>query len=366
MSRKLKLRSATKSQMAPKLKVLPLTLASSSKIQALDGLRAISITLVIMLHTVDSGSVGPGKFANFAAYGDFGVYIFFVLSGFLISRSIFLEEKQWGTFSLSHFYIRRIFRILPAAFSYLLFIAIVSRVYPINLRLQQWLPALLFFKNIVPGTVVLDHYWSLSVEEQFYLVFPLLLYFIRNQSARLILLSSLVLAWPFWYYFVTKDQYVGWTFWRTDIAIGWILMGCLLSGLTQSPFWSRILTKLQLHSDISFIIVVSLLISSFWTAKYLTWVVFVRACLVAAIIYYLVSNPNRGASRLLSIKALTLLGQWSYSLYIWQQFFIRENQGYWFQRLPINIFISLGCAIVSYYAIEKPVLAFYKNRVRKI
>src|ERR1043165_5990379 len=87
------------------------------RLMGLDGLRAISVGLVILLHT--SSSIGfprYGTLLSFASFGGFGVTIFFVISGFLISSLLMAEERRVGRFSIQRFYLRRVFRIIPPAY----------------------------------------------------------------------------------------------------------------------------------------------------------------------------------------------------------------------------------------------------------
>jgi peptidoglycan/LPS O-acetylase OafA/YrhL len=133
----------------------------SGRIASLDGLRAVSIVLVIVDHFSE-------HLAKPTALGAFGVQIFFVISGFLITTLLLQEEQRTGKISLQAFYRRRIFRIVPAAYVFILAIALVE---PVS---RSYLPYTLTFTSSYLHRIqlVIGHLWSLSVEEQFYLLWP--------------------------------------------------------------------------------------------------------------------------------------------------------------------------------------------------
>src|SRR5260221_4908735 len=140
------------------------------RIPSLDGLRAISIALVVWCH------VGDGR--GMYSYGSFGVTIFFVISGFLITHLLAAEEEKRGSVSISDFYRRRAFRILPPAILYLLVTAGLTSGVDV-------LHCLLFVRNLNPGSEVTSHYWSLSIEEQFYLIWPAAFVLLASNCGRL-------------------------------------------------------------------------------------------------------------------------------------------------------------------------------------
>ncbi len=105
---------------------MTVTFSAAARIPSLDGLRALAIALVIVSHL--SGAPGfftlPDTLAN--VFGDIGVRVFFVLSGFLITSILIAENKKWGKISLGRFYIRRCFRIFPAFYLFLFALGVAS------------------------------------------------------------------------------------------------------------------------------------------------------------------------------------------------------------------------------------------------
>ncbi len=146
----------------------------------LDGWRAIAIALVLFTHVRLPG----GALQQISPYGAMGVHLFFAISGFLITNRL-LEDRS----GLRAFYVRRAFRILPAAFLYLavLFaLGFVGGWIPLNAG-QLWASAF-FYRNyyVLPADQgwYTGHYWSLSVEEHFYLLWPALLLWLGTRRAR--------------------------------------------------------------------------------------------------------------------------------------------------------------------------------------
>jgi peptidoglycan/LPS O-acetylase OafA/YrhL len=156
-----------------------------TRIPSLDGVRAISILLVIAGHWTETHTTGV-KADIAGAFANLGVRIFFVLSGYLITRLLLEEQATTGEISLRQFYLRRARRILPAS---LFFMLTVFIWYHRELRWQHALAALLYVTNFDPGHPwFLGHLWSLSVEEQFYFLWPAV--FKKWQAHRAPILGS--------------------------------------------------------------------------------------------------------------------------------------------------------------------------------
>ena len=152
------------------------------RIPSLDGLRAISILLVVVGHMAKSGH-GPRIFWDH--YAEVGVRIFFVISGYLITNLLLHEHQRTSTIKLREFYVRRAYRIFPAAFVFML---VAFTAYWHQLRWYDMAAALLYLANhdyLRPW--ILGHLWSLSIEEQFYVVWPSVLkYWYRHRVTILI------------------------------------------------------------------------------------------------------------------------------------------------------------------------------------
>src|ERR1700728_4808234 len=176
----------------------------STYIPTLDGWRALSIVLVILHHSQLRCTVpilGP-LLQALANLGEVGVELFFAISGLLICSRLLDEESRSGRISVKGFYTRRFFRILPAAIFYLLVVATLAMFHVIPLFPLDWFGALLFFRNYAMLFEYLrhsplalhwytGHFWSLSMEEHFYLVLPGVLVFFKK-TRRWILLGFVI------------------------------------------------------------------------------------------------------------------------------------------------------------------------------
>ena len=107
-----------------------------------------------------------------------GVLCFFVISGFLITWLLLVENDHRGRISLKHFYIRRALRILPVYYTFLLTVAVLQYFTPYSQNYMEWIGNLTFTQNFIESPHTTGHLWSLSVEEQFYLLWPVTLVFL--------------------------------------------------------------------------------------------------------------------------------------------------------------------------------------------
>lgn len=183
----------------------PRATAAAQHLGALDGLRALAILLVLVHHLTPGGDPNQGVRAlvfKLAQIGWSGVDLFFVLSGFLIT-GILLRGKAAGR-PMSSFLMRRVLRIVPAYYLALLLVLVVvpllTGAYPVpDVRLQA--PWWLYVSNMFPanfealgGLFGMSHFWSLAVEMQFYLLWPLLVYRLSPQALVRAALGGLALA----------------------------------------------------------------------------------------------------------------------------------------------------------------------------
>jgi peptidoglycan/LPS O-acetylase OafA/YrhL len=173
----------------------------ASHFGALDGLRAVAAAAVVWHH---AGHAAAGYFGR-----GVGVTTFFVISGFLITRLLLVERERTGTVAIGRFWLRRALRIFPLYFAVLgLYVVLVARVEHGTAAGQafwQALPYYLTFTtnwcvDLAPGERVIFYFaWSLAVQEQFYLLWPLVVRFARFRTASLVpfafLLSAEVGAW---------------------------------------------------------------------------------------------------------------------------------------------------------------------------
>jgi peptidoglycan/LPS O-acetylase OafA/YrhL len=147
---------------------------TSPRLPSLDGLRAVAIFMVLGNHSTFAAGFPNGLHRFFIWFfdGGLGVRFFFVISGFLITWLMILEKDKNGSVNLREFYIRRCLRILPVYFAFLGVLAGLQIIGFSKQNLLSWIGDLTFTRNFFGDTSLDGHLWSLSVEEQFYLIWP--------------------------------------------------------------------------------------------------------------------------------------------------------------------------------------------------
>jgi peptidoglycan/LPS O-acetylase OafA/YrhL len=329
----------------------------------IDGLRALAVVPVILSH------------AGFQAVsgGFVGVDIFFVISGYLIT-SIILTEKTANTFSLIHFYERRARRILPALF--------VVMVICLPLAWLLLLPADLknFSKSIIAVSTFtsnflfwrwsgyfdtasqlkpLLHTWTLAVEEQFYLFFPLfllLLWRVAKRQIFTVLTVIALLSFGLGQYFSVSRPFFAFYLLPTR---GWeLLVGVLLAVWQNSAGGNRSVSANTL-SALSFVGLFAVLGSIFlFTKAVITPSFFTLIPTLGTALIIFGANQGNMVGKLLSAKALVLIGLLSYSAYLWHQpllAFARHRYAELSESVLIAIvLVTFLLSYLSYKFIETP------------
>ncbi|MEO3691061.1 acyltransferase family protein [Roseateles paludis] len=344
------------------------------------GLRALAVALVVAFH---AGVPLPGGFV--------GVDVFFVISGFVITGMLLREWRDIGHLDLRRFYVRRFFRLVPPLAVMIAITLIVSALLLSPSGTQQAVSgtavgALLFSANIAIARLSGDyfataanlnpllHTWSLSVEEQFYILFPALLYaLLRGMRgvrtgplaavlAGIGLLSLLltvappatsgqpVLHWlagfysPFtrsWEFLVGALLALPLALWRqcsqrASTALGLVGLACLLVSVfqitesTRFPGWWTLLPTVG------------------------TALMLLAGC-----------HANGWVTRWLSARSLALVGDWSYSIYLWHWPAIVFAKLLWPDSgVALGLAVLLACvvAVLSYYGVERPMRTAYQSR----
>jgi len=335
-------------------------------IPSLDGVRAVSFMLVFVSHA-GLGQIIPGGL---------GVTIFFFLSGYLITTLLRLERDRTGQNSLRDFYVRRAFRIWPPFYAVLAF--------AVSLTWLGWLAPPLRTSSVVAqlchvtnywlifrdtdgfpgGTIV---YWSLAVEEHFYLVFPCVFILLRRrfdgragaQAAVLGAACLAVLIWRFVLVFVehaSTDR----TSIATDTRIDSILFGCVLA-LYGNPMLDRWRGSRKLWTQVLLPLGVLLMITSLtirapWfreTLRYSLQGLALVPLFVVAIRY-----PEWGPMRFLNLGFMRWIGLLSYSLYLCHQVILFTIQRQMPHAAILAASIALGLSVLFAWGvhlwIEKP------------
>jgi peptidoglycan/LPS O-acetylase OafA/YrhL len=363
---------------------VPAGAASMRRIPSLDGLRAISIFLVVALHTLQRfGYTHTHSFLWTGLFdGATGVFIFFVISGYLITSLLLHEYDRRGSISLSGFYFRRAMRILPPVYVYAAFLLLLGWAGRLTIVKLDIISALFFFHDYAPSSMwSLEHFWTLSIEEQFYLVWPfLLLYCLRRPGAEgrwkasKIAIAIIVIA-PFLRVFsftLARHTFLfnGYGFHaRADS----LMFGCLIALLQGNPAFERfygIATKIWWIPP-AVIVLSDCLEARFQNYWDLPFGFTLCGVAIALFLLWCVRNPSSVVGRLLNSRPFVHIGVLSYSIYIWQTLFLHPADKSVFgpslkllYTFPFSWLAILAVAELSYNLVEKPALRL-RNRLLK-
>ena len=331
---------------------------SRGRIPTLDGLRALSIGLVLSAHSIGTGFV-PMNTRLATLLGDVGVRCFFVLSGFLITTLLVRESRWTGGVSLVRFYLRRACRIFPAFYAYLLVAGLLAAAGVLAFHDGDLLAAATYTTNFHTDRAwSMGHLWSLAVEEQFYIVWPLAL-----------VALGLLRAWWFALGAMLAAPLVRIAVWRmlpeyrdlVDQAFPCVFdalaTGCLLA--LAMPRLAGSATAARLLDSRWFwllpVVAAALLgVRNPWVRHGVAMTVANVA--IAAVILRCVARPSGRIGRLLERRPLVWVGTMSYSLYLWQQLFMNRHADAWLCEFPLNVICAMALAVASHYVIERPFL----------
>jgi peptidoglycan/LPS O-acetylase OafA/YrhL len=317
-----------------------------NRIPTLDGWRAIAIILVLF-HHLQLGVLGHDAYFP---WGGHGVTLFFVLSGFLITSNLMRELRESGNISLRAFYVRRFFRLMPAAWLYLLTVtSLVSSQYR-NLpgHAQSLLGAIFFFRNYVDVNIhfwLTGHFWSLSIEEQFYLLWPALLVLF---GLRLGALIAAVAACAIAAHRFIDASYLETLRWQatlgTELRADALLTGCFAAlVLERFRHFLRAWFVWPLLAALAFCIEHYEFFNPLWESA------------VIALLLCVTSTFNGTlVARVLDWRPLGITGRVSYSLYLWQQLFLCYPGSATFSSAGWRIGLTVLAAWISYTYVEAP------------
>ena len=322
----------------------------------IDGLRTVAIIPVILFHLGYS----------FVKGGFYGVDVFFVISGYLITK-ILTDDIQNGNFSMPRFWLRRVKRLLPLALTVILVTLIIAHfvVYkPFVKNISKDIfPALFSYFNFhalydfgnywgrkAEQSLYL-HTWSLSVEEQFYLLYPFLLYFaykyFKNFTVPILIITIVSLFLFFFYSKINQD----FAFYMLPTRIWELSIGGLI-GVIKKPV---IKNENYLPIIGIFFIITSYLIRS----NILYFLPVIGAALII-----LFSTPNDIIGKILSTKPFVFIGKISYSLYLWHWVIIVLFKNLQYQFQEINHHLLNGLIILLTFLLAYLSYTFIENKTR--
>jgi peptidoglycan/LPS O-acetylase OafA/YrhL len=316
----------------------------AGRVPALDGVRALAIAFVIASHCV-SGLATIG-----IILGHLGVTIFLVLSGYLITNVMLSDEHRNGSLRIGRFYARRALRILPALYVFLAALAILGSAGTLPMPDRQtWLASILYYRNLSGHGWDTGHLWSLSLEEQFYLTWPVA--FVLTRRFRMPFIAVIVTGLTAWRVLWIQWHGDGYALTsRFDLRVDTFLIGAAFAIGTDWK-WVRSIPPLAFAVSVPlcYFNIVPLAARSA-----------ALAFLIGALIRWLIENPNCLARRLLSARWPVRVGICSYSLYLWQQIFVGPEHFHW-AGLPV-LAVVVTC---SYLLVERPFLR-WKDRLGSV
>jgi peptidoglycan/LPS O-acetylase OafA/YrhL len=347
-----------------------------NRIRTLDGWRGIAILLVIGDHLARRSRFNH---QGWAILGFEGVDIFFVLSGYIITVRLLEELDKFSTISLIGFYTRRAFRILPLVLVYLTALCVLSNFVDIDLSPAQIAGSLFFFRNYqlashLSGSST-GHFWSLSIEEHFYLLWPVLLLCAGTRRALWLSLTG-ALTCGLWRFFdcTHPDNPVGrhlpgWDpglrVLRTDARVDGLLIGCALAILLARPSVRDFVLR-NFPKETPLVCAVLILWNLEWANGYpvtLTNYVLIALSLASTLVV-----KEGLAYQWLNSRLLVGIGTISFSLYIWQQLFLVPPGGTLplgkLNAFPYNLACAFLVAACSYYFIERSTARLGKRLTR--
>jgi peptidoglycan/LPS O-acetylase OafA/YrhL len=348
---------------------------------SLEGIRGLGFLLVFIAHYLppdrfsSAGSVPYRVLLGLEEIAYFGIPMFFVLSGYLIGGILFSTRNREGFFRV--YYGHRVLRILPVYYLSLLIIACVYIFLKFPLGFHFW-AYFLFIQNLLPviqgqsGPLLMIHFWTLATEEQFYLLWPLVVWFFPQRKKLSMIAAALIVAIfvirAASSHFVPAPQIL--EYWSIARADG-ILLGVLLALVINQSM----VVKIKPYAK--WIALFGILVASLWASwkgaqwpksfpgaeLLIPWINFSAVAIVIAVL-----EEGSWLDRFCSQRWLCWFGRRSYSLYIFHliyaRLFVRSLTPFLSQRIPHTFAVLLSTAIafsltvllsmLSYWLIEKP------------
>jgi peptidoglycan/LPS O-acetylase OafA/YrhL len=330
------------------------------RIPSLDGLRGISIWAVILAHSADhflfSRIHSHHLRTVLSNSANLGVTIFFVISGFLITSLLLAERTRTSRIDIKRFYKKRVIRIIPAFVLFTGTILLLCKVSP-----QQIVYALTFTTSFFfwQAYQPLQHLWSLSVEEQFYLAWPLIFARGSGDAKRwcwLVLIACPVIRAIFVHQGLTNLDHAA--------VLDSIAAGCLLAFYRQQiqRAISRVTGSGILFAALCLMMPVLSLVMN--KVESFSWMLVPLTTIVPLFVAVVVGAAIQRKDAFLNKGPLVWSGLMSYSLYLWQQPFLVMNG-------PLNYFVvrlglTFAAAYCSYRWVEQPIIHFFAERDKRV
>jgi peptidoglycan/LPS O-acetylase OafA/YrhL len=344
----------------------------ATRIGGLDFLRALAVTMVIVGHAIE------GQIQGAEDLGGLGVKVFFVLSGFLITRLLLDEYASHGGIDFFGFYRRRVARLMPVFYLYLAFAvaltlhggrevpwgAVASSIFYVTNYYQAFTGA---------ATNIVSHCWSLAVEEQFYLLWPMLIVaFLRRGTSLAKALVTIVVGVWCWRWFLLASEWasVDYLYRALDTRADDLAIGCLAAVLVRSSRWRERLAVLIRTPGVAWLLLTGLAaLVTYGTAtpvmKYgLAFVIEPPIVALLMLMTVLVSRQRGWMATVVNHSLLVHIGQISYCMYLFHGligFTIRRLTLEQTGILPLALVVEYA-AIVAFASVS---FRFFENPLRR-
>lgn len=330
------------------------------RLAVLDGLRAVSIGLVLLGHASDTQNFPRHHLSAWIGdYANLGVIVFFVISGYLITRLLMEEHERFHSISLRLFYGRRFLRLAPALLSFLAAMTAVHWLGWITLGPADFWSAFTYTVNFRSHpSWFIGHLWSLSVEEQFYVLWPAVLVLAGIPRSIPVAVGVLLMS-PAARLWAIETHVPGAIF---PCVADSLAAGCLLAligdRLLSRQWYAKLITSPWFLPAAG----IAILFANYSRYYFLGMLfgVSVINIVVAVLVQSVVTAQPRVAA-LLSTPPLVATGILSYSLYLWQQPFLNSHSPSVLCAFPQNIVLALCAASLSYVGVERPLNALRKK-----
>ena len=348
---------------------------NKSRLRSLDGWRALCIVLVLGIHCKRTPGFPPAlnRWIDWWFDGDMGVRFFFVISGFLITWLMLVEQSQTGRINLRHFYIRRALRILPVYGAVLGTLALLEVFTNYRQSAAEWLGNFTFTTNFLQNHWPNGHLWSLAIEEQFYFIWPGLLALVLLPRGTWICVAALLvpaMTSPVFRVLARLHAYPDFLqplfgIFSTFMYYDSLAYGCLaalllarmrpyLEEVFETRPWACVATG-SLFILVPYVIY-RLGVLGFVLIPFLKSSQAIGFCIL---LLHSVIQPEFPIYRPLNLPAVRALGVLSYSIYIWQQLFCARPEtygvhSYWWLVFPTWMIGAVATAALSYFCLERP------------
>lgn len=347
----------------------------NKNIAQLDGIRGLSILIVFFSH-LGFGHIIPGGF---------GVTVFFFISGFLIAKLLMHEIEESRTINFRNFYIRRAFRLYPALLFFVALVVVLLILHQVDLIPSQIAAALFYFENYYavyfinyqeshPLYSIFKILWSLSIEEHYYLFYPIFLYLTYSKVRLHLVLSVLLLLVPLlfrlYYVDVFEDPkvYAKYNYSLTHTRIDSIFYGSFLAYLLFKVQASGKIFRFLSNKAVLIISLLILAITFIYRDNSFreTWRYTIQGIFLAPVITVAIYGGKSIFDQLfLSNRVFVFIGRLSYSIYLFHWLAIPLATLY-FPKFGLQwqlfvFIVTIGLSLFSYYKVEMPFVKLRKK-----